>query len=35
MDDTFGDGGEFGWWIIAVIYDSLLLMRWFVRCGRK
>jgi hypothetical protein len=26
MDDTFGDGGEFGWWIVAVIYDSLLLM---------
>ena len=35
MDDTFGDGSEFGWWGVAVIYDTLLLMRWYVRYGRK
>jgi len=35
MDNTFGDGGEFGRRIVAVIYDTLLLMRWYVRYGRK
>jgi hypothetical protein len=35
VGDTFGDGGEFGRWSTPVIYDTLLLMRWYVRDGRK